>query len=58
MIYVLRITWKKAWFRYISFGIVLAALPFLPGMSSSNATLLGNVVYFSIAALGFQVLLG
>lgn len=55
---MLRLLWKKAWFRYVSFGIVLAVLPFLPGMSSSNATLLGNVVYFSIAALGFQVLLG
>lgn len=55
---LLGLTWKRAWFRYISFGIVLAVLPFLPGMSSSNATLLANVVYFSIAALGFQVLLG
>lgn len=44
--------------QYILFGIILAALPVISGMNSSNATLLGSVVYFAIATLGFQVLLG
>lgn len=44
--------------QYLAFGLILASLPFLPGMTSSNATVLGSIVYFAIAALGFQVLLG
>lgn len=44
--------------KYILFGIILAALPFIPGMTSSNVTMLGSMVYFSVVALGFQVLLG
>lgn len=43
---------------YLLLGVGLIALPFLPGVSNSNATLLGSMVYFAIAALGFQVLLG
>jgi branched-chain amino acid transport system permease protein len=49
---------RKKHLQYIIFGIILAYLPFSPGITTSNATVLGAIVYFSIAALGFQVLLG
>lgn len=49
---------RKRHLQYLIFGAVLAYLPFMPGMTSSNATILGTIVYFSIASLGFQVLLG
>ncbi|MGE5654562.1 MAG: branched-chain amino acid ABC transporter permease [Bacillota bacterium] len=43
---------------YVLFGCVLASIPFTTNISNSNVTLLGNVVYFAVASLGFQVLLG
>lgn len=43
---------------YILFGCALVSVPFITEISNSNVTLLGNVVYFAVAALGFQVLLG
>lgn len=49
---------KNKYIQYIFVGVLFAIIPFIPGMSTSKITLFGAVLYLSIAALGYNVLMG
>ncbi len=59
---ILRV-WKNPYFRFVLFGLVLSALPALtqsgiPFLKSSMVTTVAQVLIYSIAALGLNLLLG
>lgn len=52
---------KTAYFKYIVFGLLVCAFPFLAEagiMKASQVTIIGFVIFYAIAAMGLNILLG
>lgn len=52
---------NNVYFKYILFGIILCALPFLQSqgiMNSSTLIVMGTVIFYAIVGIGLNVLLG
>lgn len=49
---------KKKQMQYVYFGIIVVVMPIILGIKSSYITLLGSIGIFSIATLGYNILLG